>query len=152
MQQGVEEKEIEKEMKKWEMNREKVLADREAKKLEKLGKKNESSQSSDAEEAPSEEAPAEEAPAEEEAAEEAAAHEESHSNAYDSAYRSEVKPGWPIGRTTTKISSVPPQELVAMHKTSPTLSPSSEAPMERLRSSYNRTRTDSSTPAEVDEE
>ena len=33
MQQGVDEKEIEKEMKKWELNRENVLADREAKKL-----------------------------------------------------------------------------------------------------------------------
>ena len=75
MQQGVEEKEIEKEMKKWEMNRENVLADREAKKLEKLAKKNESSQSSDAEEAPAEEAPAEEAPAEEAPAEEAPAEE-----------------------------------------------------------------------------
>ena len=72
MQQGTEEKEIEKEMKKWEMNRENVLADRDAKKL---AKKNEASQSSNSEEKPAEEATAEEAPAEETPAEEALAEE-----------------------------------------------------------------------------
>jgi small subunit ribosomal protein S16 len=49
MQQGTDEKEIEKEMKKWEMNRENVLADRQAKKIEKLSKKSESSQVEDTE-------------------------------------------------------------------------------------------------------
>ena len=61
MQQGVDEKEIEKEMKKWELNRENVLADREAKKAEKLLKKKEASQAEVASEAPAEEK-AEEAP------------------------------------------------------------------------------------------
>ena len=61
MQQGVDEKEIEKEMKKWELNRENVLADREAKKAEKLLKKKEASQAEAAPEAPAEEK-AEEAP------------------------------------------------------------------------------------------
>ena len=73
MQQGVDEKEIEKEMKKWELNRENVLADREVKKAEKLLKKKEASQAEAAPEAPveekGEEAPesevASEAPAEE---------------------------------------------------------------------------------------
>ena len=60
MQQGVDEKEIEKEMKKWELNRENVLADREAKKAEKLLQR-EASQSEAAPEAPAEEK-AEEAP------------------------------------------------------------------------------------------
>ena len=55
MQQGVDEKEIEKEMKKWELNRENVLADREAKKAEKLLKKKEASQAEAAPEAPAEE-------------------------------------------------------------------------------------------------
>ena len=54
MQQGVDEKEIEKEMKKWELNRENVLADREAKKAEKLLQR-EASQSEAAPEAPAEE-------------------------------------------------------------------------------------------------
>ena len=83
MQQGVDEKEIEKEMKKWELNRENVLADREAKKAEKLLKKKEASQAEAAPEAPAEEkaeeAPeaeaAPEAPAEEKAAPEAPAEE-----------------------------------------------------------------------------
>ena len=61
MQQGVDEKEIEKEMKKWELNRENVLADREAKKAEKLLIKKEASQAEAAPEAPAEEK-AEEAP------------------------------------------------------------------------------------------
>ena len=73
MQQGVDEKEIEKEMKKWELNRENVLADREAKKAEKLLKKKEASQAEAAPEAPAEEK-AEEAP-EAEAAPEAPAEE-----------------------------------------------------------------------------
>ena len=72
MQQGVDEKEIEKEMKKWELNRENVLADREAKKAEKLLQR-EASQSEAAPEAPAEEK-AEEAP-EAEAASEASAEE-----------------------------------------------------------------------------
>ena len=69
MQQGVDEKEIEKEMKKWELNRENVLADREAKKAEKLLKKKEASQAEAPAEEKAEEAPeaevASEAPAEE---------------------------------------------------------------------------------------
>ena len=73
MQQGVDEKEIEKEMKKWELNRENVLADREAKKAEKLLKKKEASQAGAASEAPAEEK-AEDAP-EAEAASEAPAEE-----------------------------------------------------------------------------
>mgnify|MGYP001170971665 FL=1 len=73
MQQGVDEKEIEKEMKKWELNRENVLADREVKKAEKLLKKKEASQAEAAPEAPAEEK-AEEAP-EAEAAPEAPAEE-----------------------------------------------------------------------------
>jgi len=73
MQQGVDEKEIEKEMKKWELNRENVLADREAKKAEKLLKKKEASQAEAAPEAPAEEK-TEEAP-EAEAAPEASAEE-----------------------------------------------------------------------------
>ncbi len=73
MQQGVDEKEIEKEMKKWELNRENVLADRQAKKAEKLLKKKEASQAEAAPEAPAEEK-AEEAP-EAEAAPEAPAEE-----------------------------------------------------------------------------
>ena len=68
MQQGMEEKEIEKEMKKWEMNRENVLADRKAKKLEKLSKKSEESQAaldvgSEEKEEPAKEEPAKEEPA-----------------------------------------------------------------------------------------
>jgi small subunit ribosomal protein S16 len=55
MQQGADEKEIEKEMRKWELNRENVLADREAKKAEKLLKKKEASQAETAPEAPAEE-------------------------------------------------------------------------------------------------
>ena len=55
MQQDVDEKEIEKEMKKWELNRENVLADREAKKAEKLLKKEKASQAEVAPEAPAEE-------------------------------------------------------------------------------------------------
>ena len=55
MQQGVDEKEIEKEMKKWELNRENVLADREAKKVEKLLKKEEASKSEAAPKVPAEE-------------------------------------------------------------------------------------------------
>ena len=61
MQQGVDEKEIEKEMKKWELNRENVLADRETKKTEKLSKKKEAPEAEVASEAPAEEK-AEEAP------------------------------------------------------------------------------------------
>ena len=52
IQQGVDEKEIEKEMKKWELNRENVLADRKAKKAEKLLKKKEVSEAEVAPEAP----------------------------------------------------------------------------------------------------
>ena len=63
MQQGVDEKEIEKEMKKWELNRENVLADREAKKAEKLLQR-EDSQSEAAPEAPAEEKAEEAAEAE----------------------------------------------------------------------------------------
>ena len=55
MQQGVDEKEIEKEIKKWELNRENILAERESKKVEKLLKKNEASQREAAPEAPIEE-------------------------------------------------------------------------------------------------
>ena len=58
MQEGVEEKEIEKEIKKWELNRENILASRETKEAEKLAKKKEKSQSS--EDAPEAEQPAEE--------------------------------------------------------------------------------------------
>ena len=61
MQQGVDEKEIEKEMKKWKLNRENVVADRKAKKVEKLLKKEEASKSEAAPEVPAEEK-AEEAP------------------------------------------------------------------------------------------
>jgi len=68
MQQGVDEKEIEKEMKKWELKRENVLADREAKKAEKLLKKKEIAEAEAAAEAPVEEK-AEEAPEAEAAAE-----------------------------------------------------------------------------------
>ena len=73
MQQGVDEKEIEKEMKKWELNRENVLADRKAKKAEKLLKKKEVSEAEVAPEASAEEK-AEEA-SEAEAASEAPAEE-----------------------------------------------------------------------------
>ena len=71
MQQGMEEKEIEKEMKKWEMNRENVLADRKAKKIEKLSKKSEESQAAldvglDEKEEPTKEEPAKEEPVKEE--------------------------------------------------------------------------------------
>ena len=81
MQQGMEEKEIEKEMKKWEMNRENVLADRKAKKLEKLSKKSEESQAaldagSEEKEKPAKEEPAKEEPAKEEPAKEEPAKEE----------------------------------------------------------------------------
>ena len=48
MQEGVDEKEIDKEIKKWELNRENVLASREAKQAEKLAKKKEKPQSSEA--------------------------------------------------------------------------------------------------------
>jgi len=72
MQQGVDEKEIEKEMKKWELNRENVLADREAKKAEKLLKKKEAAEAEAAPEAPEAKA-APEAPAEEKAEEAAEA-------------------------------------------------------------------------------
>ena len=78
MQQGVDEKEIEKEMKKWELNRENVLADREAKKAERLLKKNEADQAEASPEAPVE-AKAEEAP-EAEAAPEALAKETENNN------------------------------------------------------------------------
>ena len=74
MQQGVDEKEIEKEMKKWELNRENVLADREAKKAEKLLKKKEAPEAEAAPEAPPEEI-AEEATEEAEAVPEAPAEE-----------------------------------------------------------------------------
>lgn len=78
MQQGTEEKEIEKEMKKWEMNRENVLADRKAKKLEKLSKKSEESQvpvdvGSEHREEPAKEEVAKEEPAKEEPVKEEAA-------------------------------------------------------------------------------
>ena len=64
MQEGVEEKEIEKEIKKWELNREDILATRETKEAEKLAKKKEKSQ-------PSEAAPEAEQPAEEESSDDA---------------------------------------------------------------------------------
>ena len=48
MQEGVDEKEIDKEIKKWELNRENVLASREAKQAEKLAKKKEKPESSEA--------------------------------------------------------------------------------------------------------
>ena len=73
MQQGVDEKEIEKEIKKWELNRENILAERESKKVEKLLKKNEASQREAAPEA-SVEKKAEETP-EAEAVKEAPAEE-----------------------------------------------------------------------------
>ena len=53
MQQGVDEKEIEKEMKKWELNRQEVLALRKAKEDEKVSNKKKKAESSD--ETPSEE-------------------------------------------------------------------------------------------------
>ena len=53
MQQGVDEKEIEKEMKKWELNRQEVLALRKAKEDEKVANKKKKAESSD--ETPSEE-------------------------------------------------------------------------------------------------
>ena len=59
MQEGVDEKEIEKELKKWELNRENVLASREAKQAEKLAKKKEKSESSEA--GPEADKPAEDA-------------------------------------------------------------------------------------------
>ena len=59
IQEGVDEKEIEKELKKWELNRENVLASREAKQAEKLAKKKEKSESSEA--APEADKPAEDA-------------------------------------------------------------------------------------------
>ena len=58
MQEGVEEKEIEKEIKKWELNRENILASRDTKEAEKLAKKKEKSQPSEA--APEVKQPAEE--------------------------------------------------------------------------------------------
>jgi len=81
MQQGTDEKEIEKEMKKWEMNRENVLADRKSKKLEKLSKKSEESQvpadvNAESKEEPAKEEPAKEEPAKEEPAKEEPAKEE----------------------------------------------------------------------------
>ena len=48
MQQGVDEKEIEKELKKWELNRENVLAAREQKEAEKRSNKKDKSQASGA--------------------------------------------------------------------------------------------------------
>ena len=57
MQQGVDGKEIEKEMKKWELNREEVLALRKAKEDEKVANKKNKAESSD--EMPSEEKPVE---------------------------------------------------------------------------------------------
>ena len=48
MQQGIDEKEIEKELKKWELNRENVLAAREAKEAEKRSNKKDKSQASEA--------------------------------------------------------------------------------------------------------
>ena len=48
MQQGVDEKEIEKELKKWELNRENVLAAREAKEAEKRSNKKDKSQAPEA--------------------------------------------------------------------------------------------------------
>jgi small subunit ribosomal protein S16 len=57
MQQGVDEKEIEKEMKKWELNREEVLALRKSKEDEKVANKKKNAESSD--EMPSEEKAAE---------------------------------------------------------------------------------------------
>jgi len=48
MQQGVDEKEIEKELKKWELNRENVLAAREEKEAEKRSNKKDKSQASEA--------------------------------------------------------------------------------------------------------
>ena len=48
MQQGVEEKEIEKELKKWELNRENILASREAKEAEKSLIKKDKSEASEA--------------------------------------------------------------------------------------------------------
>jgi small subunit ribosomal protein S16 len=48
MQEGVDEKEIDKEIKKWELNRENVLASRETKQAEKLAKEKEKPQSSEA--------------------------------------------------------------------------------------------------------
>ena len=59
MQEGVDEKEIEKELKKWELNRENVLASREAKQAEKLAKKKEKSESSEAAPAAEADKPAE---------------------------------------------------------------------------------------------
>ncbi len=92
MQQGVDEKEIEKEMKKWELNRENVLADREAKKAEKLLKKEEPSQAEAAPEAPAEEK-VDEAP-EAEAAPEAPAEER-----VDEAPKAEAAPEVPAEET-----------------------------------------------------
>ena len=63
MQQGVDEKEIEKEMKKWELNREEVLALRKAKADEKVSNKKKKDESPD--ETPSEEASAEDSNVEE---------------------------------------------------------------------------------------
>ena len=57
MQQGVDGKEIEKEMKKWELNREEVLALRKAKEDEKVANKKKKAESSD--EMPSDEKPVE---------------------------------------------------------------------------------------------
>ena len=59
IQEGVDEKEIEKELKKWELNRENVLASREAKQAEKLAKKKEKSESSEAAPAAEADKPAE---------------------------------------------------------------------------------------------
>ena len=87
VQQGLDEKTIEKEMKKWAMTREETLKNRASKAEEKAKKAKEkakvdaeaaaqAAEEAPAEEAPAEEAPAEEAPAEEAPAEEAPAEEE----------------------------------------------------------------------------
>ena len=60
MQQGVDEKEIEIEIKKWELNREDTLASREAKEAEKLEKKKEKSKPAEAASAEADEPAAEE--------------------------------------------------------------------------------------------
>lgn len=60
MQQGVDEKEIEIEIKRWELNREDTLASREAKEAEKLEKKKEKSKPAEAASAEADEPAAEE--------------------------------------------------------------------------------------------
>ena len=135
MQQGVDEKEIEKEMKKWELNRENVLADREAKKAEKLLKKKEASQAEAAPEAPAEEK-AEEAP-EEEAAPEAPAEEK-----VEEAPEAEAAPEAPVEE---KAEEAPEEEAAPE---APVEEKAEEAPEAEVASEAPAEETDNNTEEE----